>query len=404
MYMTTMQSCQGARRRLQLRSRRLATIATTTLILAAAPVITSAPASATVLNPTLNCQAESFPPAGTPRNSPGAPFKAPFAATLNGGSLSIHVPGKVGVTFGQPDPLNGYPDGTLFGEACGRLTLPSLQGPIADDHPGAPDNNPGYNHNFILHGPPPGKSSVPVDFPVCDFRYVRTTDKDPTTTGCNVNQPVPVGLTFPGIPGVTLLDGYGSADGTINTAIISPVAANGGFNVSFTNTAKATAVIDPTKLLTVFGGPALAMLPPDLRGVLAQLSTQLTAGSPSGGECTLAVGDLSQTGLNASPTPPVKLSTSNPGGRPVTGPASAGIKAINPVTAGQAVAFANDFPASAIDPNMPPDPGAPNAAMPPATLCNPAIAGLLNQLLGLPASPGDVTFSAPVGFSAHAPQ
>ncbi|MDQ2728139.1 MAG: hypothetical protein M3Y91_09830 [Actinomycetota bacterium] len=395
----------------RLRSRRLATIVAAALVMTAAPVISAPSASATVPNPQLNCQPETHPPAGTPRNSPGAPFQAPFAATLNGGFLAIHVPNKLGVTFGFPEP--GYPNGTLFGEACGLLTLPSLKGPITDAHPGEP-GNPAYNHNFILHGPIPGLAPPAPGFPVCDFRYRTATALNPTASGpgCNENQSVPVGLTLGGT-GIAVLDGYGSADGVINTAILSAPAANGGFNVSFTNTAKATAVLDPAALLNMFTNlPAstLASLSGPLQSLLASLTGPLTQGAnlvgTGGGECTLAVGDLSQTGLPGAPaTPVVNLSTANPGGAPVTGPASAGTQAINPVTAGSAVASANDFAAPAIDPNMPPDPGAPGAGtMAPNALCNPVVAALFNTALGLPASPGNVTFRAPVGFSAHAPQ
>ncbi|MGI8752579.1 MAG: hypothetical protein ACR2MN_09765 [Acidimicrobiales bacterium] len=403
-----------------LRSRRLATIVTTALILAGAPVITAGRASAAVPNPALQCQPESFPPAGTPRNAPGKPFSAPFAATLNGGFLSVHNPNALaGVTFGVPEPQLGYPMGTLFGEACGLLTLPSLKGPITDDHPGAPDGNPQYNHNFILFGPPgvfdkpPLHSIVPPGYPVCDFRYKNSTDQNPTTSAlpgstCDLNQPVPVGLTIPGTA-LPVLEGYGSAAGVINTAILSPAAANGGLNVSFTNTAKATAVLNPADLVAIFGGLPANLLPPALAGLPALIGEIAAkfAGSAGvlGGECTLAVGNLSQTGLPGAPvTPPVSLSSENTGGKPVTGPASSGTQAINPMTAGGAVAAANDFPAPAVDPNMPPDPGAPNAGMPPTTLCNTMVADVFNLVLGLPAPAGDVTFMAPVGFSAHAPQ
>ncbi len=400
---------------IRLRSRRLAILAAATLVVASSPLITAVPASATVPNPTLNCQAESFPTAGTPRGAAPKPFEAQFAATLEGGFLSVHVPGHLGVTFGVPQPA--YPTGTLFGEACGVVNLPSLQGPIADSQPGAADNNPGYNHSFILHGPSPG----------CTFRYVNATDTQPTRTGCDGQKNsdiVPVGLTVPGLPqGLPAQDGYGSADGTINTAILSPAAANGGFNVTFSNTAKATAVLDPAALLQLLGGPALVTLGLP-QSVLDQLIALLALPAAPGGECTLAVGDLSQTGdptYANKPTPPVHLSTdarsSIPvppatglpfNGKPVTGPASAGTQPITPTTAGSAVAFANNFPAPAIDSNMPPDPGAPNATAPdgtptpPSTLCNTVVAQAFSAALGLPAQPGDVTFSAPVGFSAHA--
>ena len=397
---------------MRLRSRRLAILATAMLVLAATPLINTATASATIPNPSdkFKCQPESYPPAGTPRNSPGKPYQAQFAATLQGGFLSLHVPGHVGVTFGVPQP--GYPTGTLFGEACGVVNLPSLTGPIADPHPGAADNNPAYNHNFILHGPSPN----------CVYRYVNATDMQPTRTNCDGLQKggfsdiVPVGLTLPGVmQGLPALDGYGSADGTINTAILSPPAANGGFNVTFTNTAKATAALDPAGLLTLLGGPALLGLGLP-QNVLDQLTSLLALPNPPGGECTLAVGDLSLTGLPGAPhTSPVNLSTdarsaipvppaTGPAfdGMPVTGPASAGVKPINPATAGSAVAFANNFGAPAVDANMPPDPGAPNATVAPSTLCSPLVAQLFNVALGLPAKPGDVTFSAPVGFSAHA--
>nr|MDQ2726085.1 hypothetical protein [Actinomycetota bacterium] len=203
----------------------------------------------------------------------------------------------------------------------------------------------------------------------------------------------------------------------INTAILSPAAANGGFNVTFSNTAKATASLDPAALLKLLGGPALVALglPPS---VLDKLIALLAAPTPPGGECTLAVGDLSQTGdltYANTPTPPVNLSTDARSsipvppatgplfdGKPVTGPASAGTQPITPATAGSAVAFANNFVAPAVDSNMPPDPGAPNATTAPSTLCNPVVAQVFNVALGLPAPPGDATFSAPVGFSAHA--
>jgi hypothetical protein len=249
---------------------------------------------------------------------------------------------------------------------------------------------------------------------VCTFRYTTYTALNPTTSGCDLNAPVPVGLTLPGVPGLPVLDGYGSADGVINAAIVSQ-AANGGLNVTFSNTAKATAVLNPAQVLNVFAGiPAslLSTLSPALQGVLGQLQAGLSQAAGalggSGGECTLAVGDLSQTGLPGAPaTPPVHLTTDVPGpnGAPVTGPVSAGIKPINPVTAGSAIAYANDFPSAAISPDMPPDPGAPNAGTTaPSTLCNPVVAALFNTALGLPTTAPNVTFRAPVGFSAHAPQ
>jgi hypothetical protein len=375
-------------------------LAAVALVMGMSPAVTSVSASAATFGgPRLNCPAETYPPAGTPRNSPGAPYQAPFDATLSGGNVRIEVPGALaGVTLGPPTPQ--YPTGTLFGEACGLLTLPSLTGPIPGKPYGAngaaATGNPNYNNNFILHGPP-----------AC---HARSTPTDPK---CDDTIPIPVELTLQGT-GVPLLDGHGSADGVIPTRILPAPAANGGFNVAFSTSAKSTATLDPAQILSLLPGVATLPLGP-LRSAIQAVLDQVAP--HTGGECTVSIGDQRLTGMPAdhigSFTSPFGLSTQllptpytlTNGtkitiGQPVTGP----------VTNGQAVAYGAG-PQPPISPYMAPDPEAPGAAPQPPTLpptsllCSPAVAQLLNTLFGLdPQSggpPGSTTFLAPVTFSAH---
>lgn len=362
------------------RRRRLAAIGVAALLAAAGPVVGSARAAA-AFTQHLNCPPEQFPPAGSPRNSPSVPFEAPFNATLAGGSLAIDAaPGALaGVTFGAPNP--SHPDGTLFGEACGVLGLPGLTGGIPPNPPGA-FNNPEFNNNFILHGPP--------------------------VTGNNQAQndliPVPVSLTLQGT-GVPLIDGYGSADGEITAQIEPTPAANGGFNIDLQTTAKATAVINPSQLVGFLASPAvLSKLPAAVQQLLAPVIN--TVVPATGGVCTVAVGNLGATGLPASQvgpfTTPISL-TSRSSTNPLTRQTITGKPVTGPITAGQALTVGNTFPVAPISPDMPPSPNLPTGATaPPRMDCTPMSAALFNVLLGLTngAPAGSATFIAPVTFAA----
>lgn len=343
-------------------------------------------ASAATFVPKLNCQPETFPAAHAPRNAPPVPYQIPFEATLSGGMLAIRSPtGLAGVTFGAPSP--GYPSGTLFGEACGLLGLPSLQGGSQGNPYGA-FNNPRFNNNFILHGPPS-----------CPARL--------TPGPCaSDSRPVPVSITLAGT-GVPLIDGYGSAAGAITAQLMPTPAANGGLDVNLQATAKATAVIDPAQLINLLSGPGIT-LTPALQSIIAGFAGQVAPNT--GGECTLATGDLRQTGLPASEvgadTSPVHLTTMTSTNPPSTGLPSVtlhGLPITGPITGGTAKTVANTFPVASLSPNMPPSPNAPSATSPPATLCTPTIAKLFSVFLGLPAAPGAAVFTAPFTFAANAP-
>lgn len=370
---------------LSARARRaLGAIAAATMAVTAWPTVGTASAATTFV-PRLNCQPETFPAAHAPRSASPVPYRVPFEATLTGGQLAVRSPtGLAGVTFGAPSA--GHPTGALFGEACGLVGLPSLAGGSQGNPFGAP-GNPGYNNNFILHGPPS-----------CPPRL--------TPGPCaNDTRPVPVSITLGGT-GVSLIDGYGSADGTIAAQILPTPAANGGLNINLQATAKATAVINPAQILSLLTGPGIT-LPPALQGLIAGLAGGVAPST--GGVCTLAVGDLRTTGLpanqvgaNTSSVPMTTMTSTNPPskglpsvtvrGRPVTGPP----------TNGTALTVSDNFPVPAISPQMPPSPNLlPPTTSAPNTLCTPMVAQLFNVFLGLPAAPGSGVFTAPFTFAVN---
>lgn len=355
-----------------LRDRRLAAVIAGVVTVGFFAFVPSAEAS--TFRHALNCQPESFPPAGTPRNSPGAPYQAQFSASLNGGILPIAVKGALlGVTLGPAEP--GYPSGTLFGDSCGLLNLPSLVGPIAGNPYGdAASGNPDYNNNFILHGPPVAGNTMQQ----------------------NENLPIPVALTLAGT-NVSVLQGTGSAGGAINTQILPAEAANGGFNVAFTTSAKSTASLSVSALQGLVN-----LLSPAAGSVLGLLQGPLDAMAPGGmSECTIVIGDERKLGLPANEigpyTTPALLSTAVAHGTPITGP----------LTGASGTAYGGTFVIPPISPDMPPDPAAPGAdTTPPSKLCSPTIAKTLNALFGITNGdpPGSASFTAPITFTAHETQ
>lgn len=360
------------------RRRLVSLVAVVVLVGSGTAVVAPSPASAdTSFHHQLSCPPETHPTRFEPRNGPTIPYQAPFNATLNGGQVLVNAPGAaLDIELGPVRP--GHPTGTLFGNACGLLTLPDLRGPIAaDPKVPKPANNPFFNDNFILHGP---TDINPGNVPVTDI-------------------PIPVDLIVPGTGmAVAGLTGSGSADGPIAARILPAPASNGGFDVTFTTTAKATASIDPTALVGLVGGlgQLISGIDPTL---LATLQGLVKNGlPPTGGECTLSFGDQSLTGLPSSEvgnnTTPATLSTTMAGGQPITGP----------VTAGQGVAVGNNIFQPPISPNMPPDPAAAGAPTPtPSSLCSPTVATLLNTLFGISNGAVADTFVAPVGFAANIP-
>jgi len=316
-----------------------------------------------------SCQAEQYPPAGSPRSAPFAPYEIPFSATLGpnpapanplvsppaGGYLEI-ANSLATVTLGGPVVGTNSP-GRIYASTCGLFQLPTETGGISGNPPGAL-SNPAYNNNFVF------------------------------------DDPIPVSLNITGVPGLPILTGYGTASGNFTAAIDRQPAANGGLNVEFYASAKATSDF----------GPALSLLPPSLLGGVT---------IATGNECTIPIGDLRQAGL-----PAADLAVDSSGVSPVTGltyaeettlthltsgtsGALTGQPITGPITGSQATLVSNDFPVAKVDPNTPPSPDAPSAGSTPSGLCTPSSANLLNSLLGLPSPAGKNIFYAPSTFAIH---
>jgi hypothetical protein len=290
------------------------------------------------------------------------------------------------LTLGYPltPQANGSETGHITGNACGVVYLPGESGTVTANPPGAPGNNfaDQYNNNYQFN-----------------------------------NAGLVVGISVTGTGGTVpvIEDSQGSADGTLQAVFEKSPAANGGINVNFDGAAKATADIQPADLVTALSG---ITLPPSLSGLLSGLS------GTTGGECTLVIGDLKETGMPASDlavpagssvspvtgltyaqeTTAVKLTTGESSGvDPSTGKTVTmyGQPVTGPITAARATLVSNDFPVAKIDPNTPPSPDAPDASATPDTLCTPAFANILNMLVGLPTGVTHSVFSAPGTFAIH---
>lgn len=325
--------------------------------------------------PAASCLREQYPHAGAARNSASVPYEIPFTATLGdpvhhkigGGYLQISH-GPLTFTLGGPKSLIDG-SGSITASACGLVNLPNQVGGISGSHYGAPGNGnrDRYNNNFIF------------------------------------DNSIPVSAGLAGVPGIDLLESYASADGELGASIDPTPAANGGLNVEFEASAKATAVLTVGALRGIAN-----LLGPDVPAALLTLLAQLASLAPTvplpGGECTVPIGNLLDAGLpstdlgsvtkltGADNTNAVHLTTRTSGtmtGQPVTGP----------ITGAQAILVSNDFPVAAIDPNTPPSPDAPGANQTPSTLCTPSNASLFNSLLDLPSPAGDNVFYAPGTFA-----
>jgi hypothetical protein len=333
-----------------------------------------------------NCLPENFPHAGNPRTAQFEPYDIPFTATLGdpvhhklgGGYLEIKGAVFTTVLGGPISPLDGT--GTITAAACGVLALPNESGAISGNPAYGSSNNSNqdqYNNNFVFNNP----------------------------IG------VSIGLTGTGIP---LLNAYGSALGQLAASIDKAPAANGGMNVEFEASAKATAVFNVgaiTNLVNLLGASA----PPALVTLLKSLGG-LAPGAPiSGGTCTVPIGNLTAAGVPSADfgsvtkltgsqnTTPVHLTSGAVTAEPVNPLITSGQPVTGPITDAQAVLVANDFPVAAIDPNTPPSPdtvdNAYNPKGTPDQLCTPSLAGLFNSLLGLPSAAGNNLFYAPGTFS-----
>lgn len=342
----------------------------------------------------LPCPPEQFPAAGTPRAAAPVPYEIPFTATLGpstdvpnigGGYLEIHSPSSpFVVTMGGPVSLSadGTYNGSIHASACGQLVLPNETGGITGNPGyGSPANNntDQYNNNFVF---------------------------DPK---------IAVAVGLPGLPGVPVLEGYASANGNLAAALALQPAANGGLNVEFDSSAKSTAVLNAGALCSLTNASPLP-LPPALASTLQSVCGALPNAPLSGGECTVALGDLRASGVpqtdidkgasgplgikTTDAETPAVLSTTQSAPAPLAGgPPAAGQPVTGPITHAQAVLVGNNFPIAAIDPNTPPAPSAPGANSDPSTLCTQA--ALFNQLLGLPSPAGANTFYAPGTFAVY---
>jgi hypothetical protein len=347
---------------------RLATAAAGALL---APVLWPAPptwadTSPVPAPPFSTCPPEQFPGAGNPRNgSPFEQYEVPFTAGLNGGYLQI-ANSLITVTLGGPiDPATG--SGSILADSCGLFALPTQSGVI-------PGSFGQVNQNFRFD--------------------------DNNGAGMSVS----IGIT--GIPDLSLptLHAYVSANGSLTSQIDPQAAPNGGMNVEFYGSSKATSDLGPLlQFLIAPGLPSGVTLPGSISSLISGVEGQMNA--QAGNECTIPIGnlldeglqpaDLPATGLTyAQATTPVHFTSQRSGsltGQPITGP----------ITDANALLVSNDFPVGAIDPNTPPSPDAPDATAPPSTLCSPQKAALFSQLLGLPSPPGKNIFYAPGTFAIH---
>lgn len=345
-------------------------------------------------NPPLpSCLPEQFPHAGAARGTTSTPYEIPFSASLNGGYLEINSPSSLlTVILGGTAQTLTSGTGAITATACGLLTLPSQTGGISGNPYGTVSNTAAqYNNNFHFD---PG---------------------------------IPVSLGLKGVPGIDLLSGQATADGQLTSSIEPTPAANGGLNIDFFASAKATTIITPTAITGLLG----LTLPGPLTSIINAASGQIS--TTAGGVCTVPIGDLRPAGVDATDiaqnlgtyppgnytqagkaftftdaTKPVHLSTTlstNPDpilhtffrGEPITGP----------ITGASGVLVANDFPVAKIFTNTAPSPdsnGNYDANATPSTLCTQTSANLFNTLLGLPSPAGYNTFYAPSGFGVHTSQ
>jgi hypothetical protein len=407
--------------------KRLALAATAVLATGLGVVSTPAPANAATFQPALQCPPEQTPAAGAPRSAPYTPYQVPFnaelgvAASSTGGSEGGYIVvngsngnpgggsntgGALSVVLGPKGTFGGvtYTTGTLFGNACGYFSIPSLLGNIPQGGPAPDPGNALYNHNFILHGPPFITTQSVLANP-------NGTAPDGESIQSVLAKPIPVALEVPGtgVP-MVLLSGTGSSDSNIANAIATTPAGNGGLNVSFDTSAKSTATLSLSTLAGLLPSLPTGLVSQSLLTSLQGLSSSAGGSGPT--ECTLTIGNQQLTGYppaNVGPlTQPVHVST-NPadfansaqargvGATPVTGP-------INNATG---IAVSTGIIQPPVDPGTTPDVAAPGVGTPPTTLCNPSVASLLNTSFGLAQAgtqQGTVadTFVAPVTFEAYA--
>lgn len=315
--------------------------------------------------PFASCAHEQFPGAGNPRNgSPFEQYQVPFTAGLNGGYLKIEN-SMVTVTMGGPvNPATGQ--GSVYSQGCGLFALPTQSGVV-------PGTFGQINPNFQFRNP--------IDVSV-------------TITGVPVSMPT--------------LIAWASSSGPLTSQIDPQPATNGGLNVEFFGSSKATSNLGPLVGL-LFGGPPGVTLPSSISSLVGGFTGQINANA--GNECTIPIGNLLDEGVPpgdlskpvsrggpglsyAEATTPVHLTSQRSGsfsGQPITGP----------ITSAQAALVSNDFPVGAIDPNTPPNPDAPDSSASPSSLCSPQNAQFFNQLLGLPSPPGKNVFYAPGNFAIH---
>jgi hypothetical protein len=320
--------------------------------------------------PFASCPHEQFPHAGNARNgSPFEQYEVPFTAGLNGGYLQIQN-SLVTVTLGGPiNPVTG--GGSIFANSCGLFAIPTQSGVI----PGSPGQ---INQNFQFNN--------------------------------NGTSGIDVSMSITGVPlSLPTLHAFASASGQLTSQIDLQAASNGGMNVEFYGSSKATSDLGP--MLTFLLGPlgSGVTLPSSIGSIVNGITGNVSAST--GNECTIPIGNLLDEGVPSGDltkpasqggtgltygeaTTPVHLTSQTSGslsGQPITGP----------ITSAQAVLVSNDFPVGAIDPNTPPSPSAPNSSATPSTLCSAQNAAIFNQLLGLPSPPGKNTFYAPGTFAIH---
>jgi hypothetical protein len=284
--------------------------------------------------------------------------------------------------------------GAIKATACGLLALPSEAGGITGNPYGtsAQPSTAQYNNNFTF---------------------------DPN---------IPVSLGLKGVPGIDLLSAQATADGQLTSAIDHTPAPNGGLNIDFFASAKATTIITPAALTGLLGLSLPGPLTSLINAAFGQISTT------AGGVCTVPIGDLRPAGVPATELTPANLGTYPAGtyleaGKPFTysdaitavhlstqlstnpdpilGTVFHGQPVTGPITGASAVLVANDFPVAKVFPDTAPSPssdGNYDATATPSTLCTQTSANLFNALLGLPSPAHYNTFYAPSGFGVHTSQ
>jgi hypothetical protein len=360
-----------------------------------------------------SCQHETYPPTPTEKNGTADPYAIPFTASLGidvngiqeGGYLQVVGP-TFTVTLGGPvegvTPATPLGYGQMQGTVCGLVYLPQEAGgvygnPLGSSGNGNRDQN---NNNFLF------------------------------TDGVNG---IPVTLSATGIQGIPLISGYGAAEGNLTATFVKTPATNGGIDVDFSGSAKATAVVNPTQLADLLANLTLLKQLTHLDPELVQLITTLAgkAAGSLGSECTLTLGDLQSSGASTADLSATGTGTTRASGNEITqatgltydqdvapvtlttGASSVynsqgqvtqtayGDPVTGPITSAQAGLVSINFPLAKVLPDMPPAVGAPNATEPATTLCNSKFASLFDSLLGLPSAPGKGTFFAQGTFAIH---